>query len=56
MESSNGSEYDCNKIIRIRGFSCIEPKKIKIVNTSKFFQIFFGRQMRIYTVIELAMS
>ena len=26
-------------IIRVRGFSCIEPKTIKIVNTSKLFQI-----------------
>ena len=32
-------------IIKIKGFSCIEPKKIKIVNTSKLFQILFGRQM-----------
>ena len=43
-------------IIRIKGFSCIEPKKIKIVNTSKLFQILFGRQMRMYAVIKLAMS
>ena len=40
-------------IIRIKSFSCIEPKKIKIVNTSKLFQIRFGRQMRRYTVIKL---
>ena len=43
-------------IIKIKGFSCIEPKKIKIVNTSKLFQILFGRQMRRYAVIKLAMS
>ena len=29
-------------IIKIKGFSCIEPKKIKIVNTSKLFPILFG--------------
>ena len=43
-------------IIKIKGFSCIEPKKNKIVNTSKLFQILFGRQMRRYAVIKLAMS
>ena len=43
-------------IIRIKSFSCIEPKKIKIVNTSKLFQLLFGWQMRRYAVIKLAMS
>ena len=43
-------------IIMIKGLSCIEPKKIKIVNTIKLFEILFGRQMRRYTVIKLAMS
>ena len=43
-------------IIRIKHFSCIEPKKIKIVNTSKLFQILFGWQMRRYAVIKLAVS
>ena len=43
-------------IIRIKGFSCIEPKKINIVNTSKLFQILFGWQMRRYAVIKLVMS
>ena len=43
-------------IIRIKGISCIEPKKIKIVNTSKLFQIIFGWQMRRYAVIKLPMS
>ena len=40
-------------IIRIKGFSCSEPEKIKIVNTSKLFQILFGWQMRRYAVIKL---
>ena len=43
-------------ITRIKVFSCIEPKKIEIINTSKLFQIFFGRQMGRYTVIKFAMS
>ena len=56
IESCFSYSSDHSFLIKIKGFSCIEPKKIKIVKTSKLFQILFGRQMRRYAVIKLAMS